>query len=213
MDTLTPTFLFCSSLSIQASHQHNSTELSLIASAEQLLFTISKFSCLLSNERLASIRQHKLQFLMKRCQGRTGFFRPTHTTVKEKRPKAESDISVAFFQVKAEVKYPLWQCSKGRKTKKKFTSSLTDSSVQLSVLLPFMLYNTSATHKLETRLTLQKNKGSLIKKREKKSQTPTPNKQERTNSLINLEHSHCDYRLDINSFLIFLYEHMMNDNY
>lgn len=83
----------------------------------------------------------------------------------------------------AEAKYPLWQCSEG-------------SSIQLSVSLPFMLYNTSATpHKLQTRLTLQKNRGLLIKK-VKKPQNPNT-KQTRINSLINLKHSDYDYRLHI----------------
>lgn len=170
-------FLSCSSLSLQASHRHlSSTELSLIASEEQLLFTISKFSCLVSNEWMAPVWQYNVKFFMKRCQGRTVFFTPIHSIVKKKRPKAGSDIRVAFFQVKIEVKYPFWQCSKGRKTKKKLAWQTVQYSFLLCCLSCYAIAQ-QPFHKLQTILTLQKNMRLLIKKKSKKQKNPkTPQK-------------------------------------
>lgn len=119
------------------------------------------------------------------------FFTPIHSIVKKKRPKAGSDIRVAFFQVKTEVKYPFWQCSKGRKTKKKLAWQTVQYSFLFYCLSCYAIAQ-QPLHKLQTILTLQKNMRLLIKRKNKKSQKRNPkhqtnwNKQERTNLLVNI---------------------------
>lgn len=100
---LTPTSFFSSILSLLASHQCSPpTELSLIPTEEQLLFTITKISCFLKAETLWSLSDSTNFCSFKELPKEDCIFRPFLSIVKKKEEllKTLSSYYAAVFKLR-----------------------------------------------------------------------------------------------------------------